>query len=208
MEKKREYEIFVREQFQYFFDNFFEDASFSRRSIALESIHSILEHFNEIVEDLKTEREFRILLIQFHDSYEHNKQVTLNILKKFPLKVIRLDEDLMIQDLMDQIWNLTKSHKPPDSITAGYIAKYITSFEKMSSKSLIAVIFQELKIQYESAKFSLENAALNGPMYGLLFCLRSLLEPDVIGTLDSIFLEELFDLCLDITIIIANVLNR
>ena len=94
-----------------------------------------------MVENLKTEREFKILLIQFHDSYEHNKQVTLNILKKFPLKVTRLDEDTMIQNLMDQIWNLTKSHKPPDSITAGYIAKYV--FTSLSEGS---VFFTQLSL--------------------------------------------------------------
>ena len=110
---------------------------------------------------------------------------------------------------MEQIENLLKSHKPPDSITAGYLAKYVAHSKQMPPKKLISRIFQELKYQHKIAHVSLEQAAVEGPMYGALFCLRSLLENsnETVKNLDSEFFSDILEMCFDITKIISVVLN-
>ena len=202
------YKTFIRDQFDFFFQCFFEDASFSRRSIALESILSIIEYFNDIIEDLKDEQKLKMMLSQLHDSYEHNKQVALEILKTFPNNVTKLDQDQVVDDLLETLSTLVTSHKPPDSITAGYIAKYISTSEKMSNEKMIKLIFDVLKNQLKIAQNSLEQAAMEAPMYGILFCLRSLMSnSSVANCLTSEFFDELFQVCSDISTVISCILN-
>ena len=137
--------------------------------------------------------------------------VTLEIITKFPCSVTGFDEKnncIIVQNLMEQIKFLLKSHKPPDSITAGYLAKYVAHSKQMPPKKLISRIFQELKYQHKIAQISLEQAAVEAPMYGALFCLRSLLEnSEAAETLDSEFFSDILEICFDITEIISVVLN-
>ena len=151
------------------------------------------------------------MLDQFYDPYEHNKMVTLDIITKFPPNVTGFDKQdncIIVKNLMDQILTLLKSHKPPDSITAGYLAKYVVHSKQMPPKKLISRIFQELKYQHKIAQVSLEQAAVEGPMYTALLCLRSLLEnSEIVKTLDSEFFSDILEICFDITEIISVVLN-
>ncbi len=53
----------------------------------------------------------------FHDSYENNKNLALEILKTFPTKTaLKLEDDKNLEDLQQEWLDLVRSHKPPDSI--------------------------------------------------------------------------------------------
>ena len=119
-EENRKYVEFVQTIFEFFFDCLFENASFSRRSIALECIHDIVMHLDDIITVLKNVEKAEKIVTFFHDSYEHNKNLALEILKTFPDDFTRLKNHDCVQDLLEETLELTRSYKPPDSITAGY----------------------------------------------------------------------------------------
>ena len=120
---KEEYVKFLRDLFIYFSSCFFEDASFSKRSIALECLQDLILHMNEYVKDLKTRETAQKLIQCFHDSFENNKNIALEILKTFPEEVTQLKNPDYLKEFLETTLQLTRSHKPPDSISAGYHVK-------------------------------------------------------------------------------------
>ena len=97
--------------------------SFSKRSIALECLQDLILHMNEHIEDLKTRETAEKLIQCFHDSYEYNKNIALDILKTFSDEVTQLKDQEYLEKFLEISLDLTRSHKPPDSISAGYHVK-------------------------------------------------------------------------------------
>ena len=162
------YEEFIKGLAKFYFECFFEDASFSRRSIALSCLQDLMTTFPDLLQDFKTLENAVKLVECLHDSYELNKQVALDILETFPMVVDNDD-----QFVFGRILNLIKSPKPPDSISAGYLTKYL-SLSK-NHRDLSQFLMNELEAQLGIAKTDLGLASLNGPMYGVLYCLRFLI---------------------------------
>ena len=121
----QKYETFIQNLFGFFMQCFYADASFSRRSIALECLQDCILHFDEFINNQKTAENAQILQNCFHDSFEHNKFLALQILKTFPIEATKLNEDSVFRNLLEFTINLTRSVKPPDSISAGYFIKYL-----------------------------------------------------------------------------------
>ena len=76
-------------------------------------------HMNDHVRDLKTQETAEKLIQCFHDSFENNKNIALEILKTFPDDVTRLKNADYVKGFLEMTLELTRSHKPPDSISAG-----------------------------------------------------------------------------------------
>lgn len=118
-ELREKYVSFIRGLFVFFSSCLFEGASFSKRSIALECLQDITLHMNDHVRDLKTQETAEKLIQCFHDSFENNKNIALEILKTFPDDVTRLKDADYVKGFLEMTLQLTRSHKPPDSISAG-----------------------------------------------------------------------------------------
>ena len=70
----------------------------------------------------------------------------------------------------------------------------------MPREDLLSTLIKELHSQSEAAQVNLGDAAMFSPMYGLLFCIRS-----VIGDQDPgpLVINELFNKCLEISELIG-----
>ena len=101
---------------------------------------------------------------------------------------------------------MTRSHKPSDSISAGYHTKYLSLSPLISQEMLLSDLVKELEQQWQDAQDNLAQAALTGPMYGVLFCIRSLIADN--GIQDQQLVHQLFRICSSIANnVIASVLN-
>ena len=135
------YSKFVQNLFEYFFESIFENASFSRRSLALECIHDFCAHLNPVIKNLKNMEKAEKLLNVFHDSFEHNKKLALEIIKTFIQDdVLMLKNEEFIKEFLENTLELTRSYKPPDSISAGYhIKSYQSAVSSNAGKVLCEV---------------------------------------------------------------------
>merc|ERR1712176_504760 len=140
---RAKYVTFIKDLFVFFSNCFFDGASFSKRSIALECLQDLIMHMNEHVKELKGEKTAEKLIQCFHDSFENNKNIALEILKTFPDEVTQLKDRTYVKDFLETTLQLTRSHKPPDSITAGYHVKYLLLSE-MSHQELLSILINEL----------------------------------------------------------------
>ncbi len=117
------YDQFLSQAGTYFIQSLFEGANPSRRSIALESLHSMFKCFGSIPE-LETKNNYEVLLNCFHDSFEKNKELAFKILRHFPESVTQKNSPNINDAMWSKVLQLCKSFKPPDSTTAGFYSKY------------------------------------------------------------------------------------
>ena len=161
-------------------------------------------HFDDIINAQRTEENAKILVNCFHDSFERNKAVALEILKFFPCQATKLNNEETVQKTLEFTLELTRSVKPPDSISAGYFIKYLSLAPDLSKLQLLEILLQELQFQKSQAEMDLGAASLKTPMYGVLYCIRLLvLELDLEGSM----MRNLFNICMSISDIIAPVLK-
>jgi hypothetical protein len=197
------YTIFIQDVFKYLFKCFFEGSSFSRRSLALEVILDLAKTF-DFIGDLLDFENAKVLVEIFHDCYETNKVLALKILHTFPMTSTHLDHPEYVQELLETTLELVKSHKPPDSVSSGYFAMYLSLSPLLIKNDFIKILISELERQVKIAQVDLCKAAIEAPMYGVLFCIRSILDQDP-GEAIS---DELFKLGLTITSVTSSVLNN
>ncbi|XP_076306433.1 tRNA (32-2'-O)-methyltransferase regulator THADA-like isoform X2 [Tachypleus tridentatus] len=137
------------------------------------------------------------------DSYEANKQIALELLNKLPSSFLGFHDKCKVEEVLQQSLSLAKSSKPPDPVSAGYLLALLVNhpltkavaeeLERTVSpvfpllptimctnkrsvcfsvlRLLIAKLQEEIKVAYSS----LLTAAASGPMYGLLICIRYIL---------------------------------
>ena len=74
----------------------------------------------------------------------------------------------------------------------------------MTREDLLDILIKELNQQSEAAKVNLGDAAIFSPMYGILFCIRSVIGDENPG---PHIIRELFNKCLEISELIAPILN-
>ena len=116
----------------------------------------------------------------------------------------KLNNEETVQKTLEFTLELTRSVKPPDSISAGYFIKYLSLAPTLSKVQLLEILLQELQFQKSQAQVDLGAASLKTPMYGVLYCIRLLvLELDLEGSM----MRNLFNICMSISDIIAPVLK-
>ncbi|XP_022256348.1 thyroid adenoma-associated protein homolog isoform X2 [Limulus polyphemus] len=143
------------------------------------------------------------------DSYEANKQIALEMLHKFPSSFLGFHEKCKVEEVLQQSLSLARSSKPPDPVSAAYLLALLvnhpltkTVAEELErtvcpvSPSLPAVVYTnkrsicfsvlrlliaKLQEEVEVACSSLLTAAATGPMYGLLICIRYIMNEAELG---------------------------
>ncbi|CAL4070628.1 unnamed protein product [Meganyctiphanes norvegica] len=212
-------------------------ANFMRRGLALQ----ILELFhNTFVTNSGAEFELKhmyqsvdvvdTLIYCLGDPYENNKIISLNLLLIFSKEDVPLPTGDKVKSLLDSAFEMASSCRPPDTLTASYIIKFlmnqpdtlqytvteeISQIDKRSCNSLMCkFIFSKLQAEVDIAKLNLFQCASSGPMYGLLSCLRMILldvkENDFVKDYESwkSLLCEVIEMCFRISEIVAPVVRN
>ncbi|KAB7493919.1 Thyroid adenoma-associated-like protein, partial [Armadillidium nasatum] len=184
---------FVCNLFIYLKSNLFNGANYSRRSLSLlilEPLFDLLEEeaFLHLKGELFTSDLAGTLLLCLSDSYEANKQLALKHLLRIITGTNFFANKSKTEALLDSAWILASSSKPPDSMTANYILKFLLNLTPIGlcdeeipspteNRRLVACwcILKKIEAEYNVAKKSILKASVSGPMYGLLLCLRGLI---------------------------------
>ncbi|XP_042855997.1 thyroid adenoma-associated protein homolog isoform X2 [Penaeus japonicus] len=177
--------------------NLYNGANSMRRTMSLQ----VLELFQSILSgcynDLGISKLYQskvyadTLISVLDDSYETNKVIALMLLQSIPKECENTEDTQRIHALVKAACSLTSTCRPPDTITAGYLFKYLSSHplaisivkdsvkdttETENSVVLFCkFVLQFLQKEVKTAEESLLKAASSGPMYGLLLCVRMLL---------------------------------
>ena len=216
------YDDFLSRLGKYLFSCMFEGATSSRRGIALEVINMIIVTFIGkekktgidlcgLERTLYTKDSATILVKCLEDPYEQNKEIALKCLCEFPNHILSSHCQNEVMEYVEQKWDqitlLRCSHKPPETVTAAYILRYLIekfsanlsvklhsilktkqdnlglSAKLLQQKNSITKLYYQIldhliisfKQQIEIARVDLIKASEEGPMYGTLFCIRTIL---------------------------------
>ena len=168
------------------------EANFVRRTVALECLVMMNARFGGIFQSVVKiygcSKPRQILEECLLDSYEENKARALKVLVHFPPQ----DSSEGGTKLWDTAMTLLKSQKPPDSLSASYIMKYLlqtshpalgtallqTESDKAQTKEhvqhqLSNFLVELLVDQMALARKDLCRASREGPMYKVLVCLKA-----------------------------------
>ena len=84
----------------------------------------MVHYLDEFIKELKNEDIAKIFTNCLNDSYENNKILALDILKTFQLEMLENEE--YFGQYLEKILEMSRSHKPPDSVSAGYHVKFLS----------------------------------------------------------------------------------
>ncbi|KAK4300245.1 hypothetical protein Pmani_027544 [Petrolisthes manimaculis] len=230
--------VFCKKLFALMVQNLTCSANFPRRCTSL----SVLELFQEIIiegcgeilgisEIIYDEIYGDTLLTILGDSFENNKLLALKLLQS-QHRLLGEEHRGKLSSLVSSVFDLASSCKPPESMTAAYILKYLSSqtlavhhictvmdateildnhcFREVICKYILHKLKEEVKI----AKGELLKAAASGPMYGLLLCLKMLLanipeqELEKYINLWIELVQEVLTVCFTISEIVAPVVRN
>lgn len=193
--------------------NLFDGANFSRRSISLNLLLqtiAVSSNNNKISSpDLWTTELFEKIVISLSDTYEANKITAVDIIRHCPRDIVPISKMLNLQYLKC----LVISVKPTDCVTAAYSLEYccIVGIHFNSYFEAITWCEQILIEGLKSAQLSLLLAARTNPLYGLVFCIRHLIDKvDLRKTFDRFwreFVQRFIKLCKELTKVVGPIVN-
>ncbi|KAK7791383.1 hypothetical protein R5R35_007915 [Gryllus longicercus] len=184
----------------------FPGANFGRRTFALWVLRLMTEELgDEAPPELWETCNVPLLLEALRDPYENNKSCALLLLRRFPTKVLHVQDKSFTVLVMGTCLALARSIRPADTVTAAYLLRFLVSFpeeeavwasiEWMEQQYMLPATDQVnignktalhcrtikaftslLTRQVNVAKTNIMAAVVEGPMYGILLCLRLLLE--------------------------------
>ncbi|XP_052741965.1 thyroid adenoma-associated protein homolog isoform X2 [Bicyclus anynana] len=162
-------------------------ANYSRRHVALQVLVWLEDlHVRDYSGSVWTESAVGTLLHHLGDSYETNKALALLLLERTPATFLR-DKFPASLDL-SAILAEASSVKPTDCATAAYKLQLLRTkmVERQGQDStmasevkfgLLRQLLEEAKKQLQVCQQSLVLGARSAPMYGVLHCIASTLEP-------------------------------
>ncbi|XP_027208748.2 tRNA (32-2'-O)-methyltransferase regulator THADA isoform X1 [Penaeus vannamei] len=202
--------------------NLYNGANSMRRTMSLQ----VLELFQTILSGCYNDLEITklcqskvytdTLISVLDDSYETNKVIALMLLQSTPKTCEDPEDTQRIHALIKAACTLASTCRPPDTITAGFLFKYLSSHpvaisivrdnikDSTSTENAIALfcifVLQFLQKEVQTAKENLLKAASSGPMYGLLLCVRMLLSdiPETDITKDHHTWQEILKIVLQV----------
>lgn len=222
----RFYKEFLVNLHDFCLDNLFEGANFTRRTLSLRlmfyNTEVIQKYFPEQAAGVWDQKKFDVLMNVLNDSFEANKEMTIEIMKFIPRSVIQQFCKITLQQLKTMVTSI----KPPDSLTATYLmeiyVKFIFKFEDFpkvmpgaSPESFLMLRWCEnlLLEGLAVADKSLIVASSTNPLYGLVQCISRLLSKLDLKTLVDCqlwrdYFERLLVLCRWLTLAVAPVVNN
>ncbi|XP_037051446.1 thyroid adenoma-associated protein homolog [Bradysia coprophila] len=193
--------------------NIFDGANFSRRAISLSLLLqtvTVSGKNNKISpEALWTTESFEKLVQSLSDTYEANKAFAVDIIRLCPKELVPTSDRFDLQYLKD----LTTSVKPMDCLTAAYSLEYccITGINFSSYLEAISWCNEILVDGLKTAQSSLLIAARTNPLFGLIFCIRHLMNRvDLKKTYEPRwrdFVKQLIELCKKLTEVVGPIVN-
>ena len=256
------YDDFLSRLGKYLFSCLFKGATSTRRGISLEIFNMIIITFIEnncttnmtdlstLKKQIYTKASVDVLFECLEDPYEQNKEFALNCLNRYPKNILSsYDKNHIktyVQSKWEQVTVLRCSHKPPETVTAAYILRYLienfsidlseelcsfgksrpdsseVSSENVKENTLIRLyhllldhLLLSLKKQINTAELNLIKASEEGPMYGTLYCIRTILEFFLNSSLSKhqakeikVWILQLIEILSNLSVIVAKVVNN
>ncbi|XP_045500038.1 thyroid adenoma-associated protein homolog [Colias croceus] len=204
------------------FSNLLRGANYSRRLVALQTLSWLdaldLDGYQRIWKDLYVER----LLAHLEDSYENNKILALDILDKCPKDMLQKEYPTSLK--LDDIIHEASSVKPTDCTNAAYkllLWKNVQSNGADSQKDkpekisyiLIKKLVSQLEVELEICTKSVIRAARDAPMYGLVHCIRYLVDRIDAGAISpdndwTQLIRQIISVCLSVNSAVSCVVNN
>lgn len=208
-------------------ENLFDGANFSRRMLCLTALHYVVKLFNEFFMQQSTnlwnQKNFDTLInVIKTDSFEANKQMAIEIIRYLPILVVTEFNKITLEE----VESMAISIRPPESLTASYLLELVTEFSHQfgnccDKKSAIkpeiysALIWCQKLLDegLNRAEISLILASNKNPLYGLILCIRHLIEKLELSTIGSCQLwRELFAsliiMCKKLTNVVGPIVNN
>ncbi|XP_022108564.1 thyroid adenoma-associated protein homolog [Acanthaster planci] len=199
-------------------------SSYPRRAVALHTLKtmapiygykpkgsiSTLFDLNEIW----TPGNIQLLLHRLTDPYESNKVMAFDLLRGLSQETLGLRDGSCLHQIYLEALQLASSNKPHNCETASFVLRFValqpTSLLERGvtdiPKSILGILTDLCKNLTEEvgvAKDSLLEAAVQGPMYGILHCIRELLGDVNLRTMShsdgwNVMVSQLIQLCLEV----------
>ncbi|XP_077293015.1 thyroid adenoma-associated protein homolog [Arctopsyche grandis] len=196
------YETFLTRVCTTCMKNIFPGANFSRKNLSMQILIWAQDVYNKNQDKLSCsfwkEEDIPLLFSYLEDSYECNKQLAMSLLILTPITHNLFNSDKTWNVAFIGAISKASNVKPTDCMSAAYRLELLTTkypcnimslYEEIGFHSYITEINFPYLIQYNTmnhllellkkeesiAKESILDAAANGPMYGLLYCIRHLL---------------------------------
>lgn len=186
-----QYFTFLEQLHVFCLENLFPGANFTRKTLSLKllsyTVNILQQNFSKQLESLWDQQKWDLLETNLEaDTYETNKEITIDVMKLIPQNIILKLSKLNIDATKDLIKNI----KPNASISASYQLEFIARFLPSVVKTQFAVdkwpiIEPEfyavikwcenlLSEALNCAENSLAKAASVNPIYGVILCIRHL----------------------------------
>lgn len=188
-------------------------ANFSRRSVSLnlllQTVAIASKNDKILPHDLWTAELFDKIVKSLRDTYEANKVLAVDIIRSCPRDLVPKSETFDLLRLRD----LVTSVKPMDCVTAAYHLEYccITRINFHSYLDAIVWCIDLLVDGLNVAEESLLIAARTNPLYGLVFCIRHLINKvDLKKTSDPLWkncVQRIIELCKRLTDVVGPIVN-
>ncbi|XP_077864701.1 tRNA (32-2'-O)-methyltransferase regulator THADA-like [Saccoglossus kowalevskii] len=207
------YKDFLEWLFSFLLNNLYPDACHPRRALALSVLNLMNDIFSHSSQggslngvqfgfiDQLTTNHVQTILECLNDSYSKNREMALQLIKCSPTTAQK------VSNLYEMGLDLAKGNKPQNSIVGANILCLVYQCGIESPEQILQDLLVYLREQIEIGKCSLLKAAAKYPIYGLLYCVRTLLKElssSHTRIIDN-YLDCLIELCLDASSIVSPV---